>query len=154
ILNHPIEAVAAASVVLALTWWGVRKMRSQLRQGMAILRTPVRFLTGVASWQALARVIRLGSLAAFMAAFHLPVTLATVVLVLAAQGGGRTPPLAPASAGLRLAMLSYGFVEVTGHPVDIAAITTFTFGVGAIVALAGLVISLTIVAAELGTMRP
>ena len=56
---------------------------------------------------------------------------------MAAQGGGRIIPLAPASAGLRLAMLSYGFVETTGHAVDIAAITTFTFGVGALLMLAG-----------------
>ena len=67
----------------------------------------------------------------------LPVTPATVVLVMAAQGGGRILPLAPASAGLRLAMLSYGFVEVTGRPVDIAAITAFTFGVGAVLLVAG-----------------
>ena len=32
-------------------------------------------------------------------------------------------------------MLSYGFVEVTGRPVDIAAITAFTFGVGAVMAM-------------------
>ena len=106
------------------------------------------------SWQALARLIRLGSLAAFMAAFALPVTAATVVLVMAAQGGGRILPLAPASAGLRLAMLSYGFVEVTGHQVDIAAITAFTFGVGAVLALAGLVLALTIIAGEFGTLSP
>jgi lysylphosphatidylglycerol synthase-like protein len=153
-LNHPIESIAGVAAVVALGWWGIRRMRSQLRQGMAILATPWRFVTGVASWQALARVIRLGSLAAFMAAFHLPVTLSTVVLVMAAQGGGRIIPLAPASAGLRLAMLSYGFVEVTGHPVDIAAITTFTFGVGAIIALVGLTLSVAIVATELGTLRP
>ena len=76
-----------------------------------------------------------------MAAFGLPVTPATVVLVMAAQGGGRILPLAPASAGLRLAMLSYGFVEVTGRPVDIAAITAFTFGVGAVMAVAGLAVA-------------
>ena len=62
----------------------------------------------------------------------------TVVLVMAAQGGGRIIPLAPASAGLRLAMLSYGFVEVTDQPVDFAAITAFTFGVGAVLLVAGL----------------
>ena len=100
------------------------------------------------------RLIRLGSLAAFMAAFHLPVTLSTVVLVMAAQGGGRIIPLAPASTGLRLAMLSYGFVEVTHQAVDIAAITTFTFGVGAVLMLAGLVIALTIIAREFGTLSP
>ena len=132
----------------------VRALRGALRQGMAILCSPRRFLFGVASWQALARLIRLGSLAAFMAAFGLPVTPATVVLVMAAQGGGRILPLAPASAGLRLAMLSYGFVEVTGHPVDIAAITAFTFGVGAVMALSGLLVASVILAQELGTLSP
>jgi hypothetical protein len=82
------------------------------------------------------------------------VTLSTVVLVMAAQGGGRIIPLAPASTGLRLAMLSYGFVEVTHQAVDIAAITTFTFGVGAVLMLSGLVIALTIIFLEFGTLSP
>jgi hypothetical protein len=132
----------------------VSDLTSRLRQGVAILGQPRRFVTGVASWQALGRLIRLGSLAAFMEAFHLPVTPATVVLVMAAQGGGRILPLAPASAGLRLAMLSYGFVETTGHAVDIAAITTFTFGVGALTMLAGLVVGLIALGAELETWSP
>ena len=89
-----------------------------------------------------------------MAAFGLPVTPATVVLVMAAQGGGRILPLAPASAGLRLAMLSYGFVEVTGRPVDIAAITAFTFGVGAMMAFSGLAVATVILAQEFGTLSP
>jgi hypothetical protein len=127
---------------------------ARLRRGLVILGTPRRFLTGVASWQALARVVRLLSLAAFMAAFALPVTPATVVLVMAAQGGGRIIPLAPASTGLRLAMLSYGFVEVTHQPVDIAEITAFTFGVGAVVLAAGLLISVAILAREFGTLSP
>ena len=132
----------------------VRALRGALRQGTAILCSPRRFLLGVASWQALARLIRLGSFAAFMAAFGLPVTPATVVLVMAAQGGGRILPLAPASAGLRLAMLSYGFVEVTGRPVDIAAITAFTFGVGAVMAISGLAVATVILAQEFGTLSP
>jgi lysylphosphatidylglycerol synthase-like protein len=153
-VEHPVAAMAFVAVVGAAGWWVVRKVREPLRQGVAILGSPARFITGVASWQALARLVRLGSMAAFMAAFALPVTPATVVLVMAAQGGGRILPLAPASAGLRLAMLSYGFVEVTGQPVDIAAITAFTFGVGAILALAGLVVALGILAHECGTLSP
>ena len=76
------------------------------------------------------------------------------MLVMAAQGGGRIIPVAPASAGLRLAMLSYGLVEVTGQPVDIARITAFSFGVSFAVAGAGLAISLAIIGRELGTLRP
>ena len=161
IIEHPALslAVAAALGIAGTLLFRILRRRitdfaDRLRQGVAILRTPRRFFTGVASWQALARLIRLCSLGAFMEAFALPVTVATVVLVMAAQGGGRIIPLAPASAGLRLAMLSYGFVEVTGQAVDIAAITTFTFGVGAVLMLVGLVIGLTIIAREFKTLSP
>jgi Lysylphosphatidylglycerol synthase TM region len=152
--NHPITSALVAAAATAVGWLLVRLLRAQLRQGAAILAMPRRFLTGVVSWQALARLIRLGSLAAFMAAFGLPVTTATVVLVMAAQGGGCILPLAPASAGLRLALLSYGFVQVTGQHIDIATITAFTFGVSAVLALAGLVLALTIIAGEFGTLSP
>jgi uncharacterized membrane protein YbhN (UPF0104 family) len=161
VIQHPFLAgggtlllAGAAFLLYRLLRRRVSDLASRLRQGVVILRQPRRFITGVASWQALGRVIRLGSLALFMQAFHLPVTVSTVVLVMAAQGGGRILPLAPASAGLRLAMLSYGFVETTGHAVDIAAITTFTFGVGALLMIAGLIVGIIALGAELDTWSP
>jgi hypothetical protein len=51
-------------------------------------------------------------------------------------------------------MLSYGFVEVTGKAVDIAAITAFTFGVGAVLMVAGLAVSSAILLSEFGTLSP
>lgn len=138
LLHHPLAcagvlvALAVAGVLLARRVGGrLRAFARRARPGLKILRSPRLFLTGVVSWQALSRVIRLGSLAAFMAAFGLPVTFSTALLVMAAQGGGRIIPIAPVSAGLRLAMLSYGFVEVTGQSIDMARILTFTTGVGA-----------------------
>jgi Lysylphosphatidylglycerol synthase TM region len=154
LVRHPVLSSVAGLVVGVVVYVLARRLRAPLRQGLAVLGDPRTFVTGVASWQALARLIRLGSLALFMAAFHLPVTVDTAVLVMAAQGGGRIIPLAPASAGLRLAMLSYGFVEVTGHEVDIAAITAFTFGVGAVVGLVGLLLAAGILLREFGTLHP
>lgn len=161
LISHPILSaiVIGGLVVGAVALWRLLRRTAQdflarFRQGLVIFGSPRRFVTGVASWQALARVIRLGSLAAFMGAFALPVTVTTAVLVMAAQGGGRIIPLAPASAGLRLAMLSYGFVEVTGKVVDIAEITAFTFGVGAVLLVAGLLVSAVILAREFETLNP
>jgi hypothetical protein len=161
IVGHPVVALAVAGGLGLAGVWLVRRLRrtardflARMRQGLVILGSPRRFLTGVASWQALARLIRLLSLACFMTAFALPVTPATVVLVMAAQGGGRIIPLAPASAGLRLAMLSYGFVEVTGQAVDIAEITAFTFGVGAVLLVAGLALAAPILTREFDTLSP
>jgi hypothetical protein len=161
ILKHPVISAVVAAVLsggLALLLQRLRRTArgflARLRQGLTILRTPRAYLEGVVTWQALGRVIRLGSLACLMAAFALPVTLASVVLVMAAQGGGRIVPIAPASAGLRLAMLSYGLPEVTGKPVDIAAITAFHFVVSAALLVVGLAIALPIIANQLGTLNP
>jgi hypothetical protein len=161
ILSHPfLSTIVAAALALGL-WLLVRRLRrvaagliDRFRQGLAIFGSPRRFVVGVAGWQAVGRVVRLASLAAFMGAFALPVTVTTAVLVMAAQGAGRIIPLAPASAGLRLAMLSYGFVEVTDRPVDFAQITAFTFGVGAVLLLAGLAVSAIILLREFGTLDP
>jgi Lysylphosphatidylglycerol synthase TM region len=161
ILAHPVIStivLVAGGAGLALL---VRRLRrtaqsflARLRRGLAILHSPRAFFEGVVTWQALGRLIRLASLACLMAAFALPVTLASVVLVMAAQGGGRIVPIAPASAGLRLAMLSYGLPEVTGKPVDIASITAFHFVASGALLLCGLAIALPIIAREYGTLRP
>ncbi len=161
VIRHPIvsTAVAAASAIgcLALTRalrTPARELCSRLRQGFAILRRPRDFIRGVVAWQALGRLIRLGSLACLMAAFALPVTVGTVILVMAAQGAGRIIPIAPASAGLRLAMLTYGFVAVTGQAVDIARITAFSIGVGVVLSAAAIAIAIVILGRELGTASP
>jgi uncharacterized membrane protein YbhN (UPF0104 family) len=160
-IQHPILTAIGAGVVIVLAVLLVRWIRrraeqfvERFRQGLGILRTPRAFVVQVVSWQALGRVIRLGALACFMAAFALPVSLSTAILVMAAQGGGRIIPIAPASAGLRLAMLSYGFVEVTGEAVDIARITAFTVGLGLVQLVVGLVISAAIIGRTFGTLSP
>jgi hypothetical protein len=125
-----------------------------LKQGFAVMRSPRDMVVGVAGPQALSRVVRLVALACFMAAFGLPVELDTVMLVMAAQGAGRLVPLAPVSAGLRVAMLSYGFVEITDKPVDAANITSFWFAVGATHLIASLLIATVAINLFFGTRSP
>ena len=148
-LTHPVTAslstAAAVSAAIALLGWlrrRSRKLVGHLGQGLAIFASPRQYLLHVATWQALGRIIRLGSLACFLAAFTLPATPRTALLVMAARGAGRIIPLAPLSAGLRIAVLTYGLVEVTDRPVDPAAVSAFTFGVSAILFLVMLAISL------------
>jgi hypothetical protein len=161
IVSHPVISsivggVLAVGVALLFRWLRRHAQRflTRLRQGLAILDSPRDYVTGVVTWQTAGRVVRLGSLACFMAAFALPVTVSSVVLVMAAQGGGRIIPLAPAAGGLRLAMLSYGLPEVTGQPVDIAQITAFQFVVGASLLVVSLSIALVIIFRVLGTLNP
>jgi hypothetical protein len=64
-------AVPPAGVCVALAL-RVSGRRETMPLGFAIFSAPMRFLAQVASWQALARVIRLGLLVCFLAAFGLP----------------------------------------------------------------------------------
>jgi uncharacterized membrane protein YbhN (UPF0104 family) len=156
-IEHPILTtlvLGSVSLALVVLFRLIRGVFHRMRDGLKILHTPRAFFLHVVTWQALGRLIRLGSLACFLAAFHLPVTLSTVVLVMAAQGGGRIIPFGPASAGLRLAMLTYGFAELTDKSVDVAAITTFTFGVGTVLFVLMLGISVAMIGIEFGTLSP
>jgi hypothetical protein len=156
ILATALTALAIVAIVLTFRWLRRRfaGIVARLRQGLAIFASPRRFVTGVASWQLLGRIIRLGSLICFLAAFGLPATPGAAMLVMAAQGGGRIVPVAPVSAGLRIAILSYGLVEVTGQPVDAGAVSVFTFGLSAVFFLIGMAISLVLISRELGTANP
>jgi hypothetical protein len=160
-LTHPARAWAATAVAL----WAMvllaealrrryRTIAHQVVQGLAIFRSPRAYALHVAGWQMFARIIRLASLGCFLAAFALPATARTALLVMAAQGGGRIIPVAPVSAGIRIAMLSYGLVELTGQAIDPAAITAFTFGVSAVLFVVMLAISLTLIGRELHTRSP
>lgn len=160
-LEHPILASAVTLAVIVLAILAFRWVRrrftglvGRLRQGLAIFADPRHFIVGVAGWQLLGRIIRLGSLLCFLVAFGLPATLGSALLVMAAMGGGRIIPIAPVSAGLRIAMLSYGLVEVTGQPVDPAAISVFTFGLSALFFVTGMLISVVLISRELGTVNP
>ena len=153
VIVHPlVSAIGTAIIVFGvvmlarLIWPRARGLGARLRLGFAVLHSPRQFVLGVVSWQALSRLIRLGGLACFMAAFGLPVTLNTAILVMAAQGAGRIIPIAPVSAGLRIAMLTYGFVEVTNTPVDVASITSFWLVVGAAHLIASLAIASVVIA--------
>jgi hypothetical protein len=161
LIHHPIlSAIIGGALtigtILFARWLrrGGRRFLERLKQGFAVLKRPLDYARRVVSWQAAGRLVRLGSLACFLAAFAIPVTLASVVLVMAAQGGGRIIPIAPVSSGLRLAMLSYGLPEVTHQPVDIANITAFTFVVSSVLLAISLVVSLIIIFRVLGTLNP
>jgi hypothetical protein len=108
----------------------------------------------VASWQALARVARLGSLGCFLAAFELPASPAAALLVMSVQGGGRVVPIAPVSTGLRIAALSYGLAAVSGRPADPAAVAAFTLGTSGVLLVAMVAIASALIVRELGTRSP
>jgi uncharacterized membrane protein YbhN (UPF0104 family) len=161
VIVHPLVAAAvlagAGLLGFVLLRWcrpRARGLAAHLRQGFRVLRRPRSFVIGVGGPQALSRVVRLAAMVCFMESVGLPVTVDTAILVMAAQSAGRIVPFAPVSAGLRVAMLAYGFPTLTDKPVDVASITSFWFTAGAVHLVGGLLISLGVLAYTFHTVSP
>jgi len=146
--GHPAVAAAAGAAVAALlaAAWTVlrrraRRLYGDLAAGLAILRRPRDFAVRVASWQLAGRVIRLAAIACCLAACRLPGEAGAAALAMAVEGGTRVS-FAPATAGLRVALLAYGLPAVSGTAVSLGAVVAYV----ALVRSVRMVISLTIAA--------
>jgi uncharacterized membrane protein YbhN (UPF0104 family) len=142
-----VPAVAGAALI-ALVVARTARLRAIARgvgRGCAPLKCPGAYARGVLPWQVASRVCRLGALACFLAAFGLPASFAAVLLVTAAQSGGRLVPFAPASVGAGAAMLAATFAPVTGTAVPAAELAAFFVGTSVVLTVVGTVLTMTIV---------
>jgi hypothetical protein len=141
-------AVAAIAVVVAACtrrWERLRRLRDEAWQGLTALRCPGLYIRRVLPWEVLGRAVRLASLTCFLVAFGLPVSLAAVALVMAAQAGGRLVPFGPAGAGVSLAILAVAFGTVTGEAVPLDRLAAFVVGTSAVLTVVGLALSAALV---------
>jgi hypothetical protein len=133
-------AVAAASLALRRRPRGWRVL-ARVRDGCAPLATPRAYASAVTPWQILSRACRIVEVACFLAAFHLPVSVATVLLVIFAQAGGRLLAVAPAALGATVALLAATFAGVAHTPVDPARLAVFVLGTTALLTAVGAVLA-------------
>lgn len=115
----------------------LRAVAHGVGRGCAPLKCPAAYARGVLPWQVASRLCRLGALACFLAAFGLPASFAAVLLVTAAQSGGRVLPFAPASVGAGAAMLAAAFQPVTGVAVPAAELAAFFVGTSVVLTAVG-----------------
>ena len=153
----PVPLVGTAAAISAGVLWLLARKAPRLlkdvRSGMSALRRPGELAGGIATWVLVARVIRLGAIACFIAAVGLPVTVAGALLVMAVQGGvGST---GPASAPVRMAVLTASLPAVVG--VDHVSMTTAATLIGATqvaTMAANLAISVVVLGVTLRTASP
>jgi uncharacterized membrane protein YbhN (UPF0104 family) len=142
-----IVAAVAAAALIALVVARTPRLRAiacGVGRGCAPLRCPGAYARGVLPWQIASRACRLGALACFLAAFGLPAGLAAILLVTAAQSGGRLLPFAPASVGAGVAMLAAGFEPVTGVAVPAGELAAFFVGTSVVLTAVGTALTLAI----------
>jgi hypothetical protein len=153
--HHLALCFACLPAAVLLAWLLARRMpalAARLRQGVAIVGRPRQLMSGLVAWQGSARVIRLAALAAFIAAFSLPLTLSTALLVMAMQGA--TPSLAAATTPLRAVGLAYSFPHAAGHQVSVGHVTEFLIAMQLTLVVANLVLALALLARHLHSISP
>ena len=128
--QHPLIAgLAALAVTVAACGLAlqrrarIRSLLCDARIGLAVLAHPAGYLCGVASWQALGCALRVASTYWFLVAFHVPASLHTALLVIAAQLVAGALPLTPGGAGSQQAILVAALSPTT-------ASTVLGFGIG------------------------
>src|SRR5215210_5065415 len=136
-------AAAAAAVALARIP-RLRRVARGVSRGCAPLRAPGAYARGVLPWQLGSRACRLAALGCFLAAFGVPVSLAAILLVALAQGGGRLVPFAPASVGASVALLAASFGPVTGSAVSPERLAAFFIGTSTVLTIVGTALALAI----------
>jgi uncharacterized membrane protein YbhN (UPF0104 family) len=120
-----------AIVLLAFLARRAERFWQKVKQGVAILRTPRRYLREVAAWQAVGWLCRFGSFWFFLDAFGIGGSFEKVGLVMAVQALSTTLPFTPGGAGAQQALL----VATLEGPSRVAVLS---FSVGQQLAVAAL----------------
>lgn len=83
----------------------VEEFWTRLKQGLAILSEPTRYLREVAAWQGLGWLMRFGAFWFFLDAFGIGGSIGNVMLVMSVQAISGIVPLTPGGAGPQQALL-------------------------------------------------
>jgi uncharacterized membrane protein YbhN (UPF0104 family) len=113
----------------------VERLWLKLKQGVAILRTPRRYLREVAAWQMVGWLARFASFWFFLEAFGIGGSFQNVGLLMAVQAIATTLPFTPGGAGAQQALL----VATLEGPSRVAVLS---FSVGQQLAVAALAVLL------------
>ncbi len=97
--------VAALAALAFVAGRRVRRFWRQFGQGLAILRTPTRYLAAVVPWQAVGWVCRVAAAWFFLEAFSVPGSLENALLVQVAGSLGALFPATPGGLGPTQALL-------------------------------------------------
>jgi uncharacterized membrane protein YbhN (UPF0104 family) len=135
-----LAVVAAAVAAGLLLRRRAQALWARVRQGGAILRTPGRYVRGVALVQAGAWACRVGVIMCLLAGFGLPASVPTAAVVMILCGASTLVPLTPGGAGTQQLMLAIALSQTASA----AAVVSFSVamqagitGVNALLGLAG-----------------
>jgi uncharacterized membrane protein YbhN (UPF0104 family) len=128
--DHPKTLLIVTGVLLAAIAIGiyylahhVRRFWDRVKQGLAILRQPRRYLREVAAWQGLGWLCRFAAFWFFLEAFNIGGSVGNVMLVMSVQAIANVVPFTPGGAGAQQALL-----VATLHGPSRAAVLSYSVG--------------------------
>ena len=127
----------------------LRRLATGASRGFRVLRQPRRYLGTVVSWQLAALGLRLASILCFLAAFHLPATPQTALVVVCVQSVANMVPLTPNGAGTQQALL----VVALGTTAGASSIVGFGAGAQLATVAAEVVLALVSLVLMTGSLR-
>lgn len=151
-LRHPWVTLGVAAVLAIGGLILARRVRAFWREfgrGLAVLRTPGRYLRSVVSYQVLGWGARVGGALCFLAAFHMPVSVENALIVQVAGSLGSLFPATPGGLGPKQALLVVMLAGSAGRT-DVLA---FSAGMELTLVVANAVLGLTCLALMLRHLR-
>jgi uncharacterized membrane protein YbhN (UPF0104 family) len=155
--GQPVAAAAVVCACLVLLGLAVRRARdritgfkTQFARGVAVLRTPRRYVRTVMAPQLAAWLCRIGVVLCLLAAFGLPATVPVALLVIVLGSVSTAVPAAPGGLGTQQLLLVYALREVASG----ATILTFSLGMQAGITAVNTVVGLTAAMLVFRTRRP
>jgi len=128
--NHPRTLLIVLGVLVVAIAVGiyylahhVRRFWERVKQGLAILTLPRRYLREVAAWQGIGWLCRFGAFWFFLEAFGIGGSFANVMLVMSVQAIANIVPFTPGGAGAQQALL-----VATLHGPSRTAVLSFSVG--------------------------
>lgn len=128
--DHPKTLLIVTGALLLATAIGiyylahhVRRFWDRVKQGLAILRQPRRYLREVAAWQGIGWLCRFAAFWFFLEAFNIGGSVGNVMLVMSVQAIANVVPFTPGGAGAQQALL-----VATLHGPSRAAVLSYSVG--------------------------
>jgi len=129
-----------------LLWHRLHHTWEQAKDGGGILTTPGKFMTQVVLVEAASYAARMGVNATFMYAYHIPVSLENIFLIVAASSISSTIAIAPGAVGSQTALISVVLKGVAPQ----STITAYTVGQALITTAWSVAFGLTMLALQIG----
>jgi len=118
-----VAVLVGIAVAIYMLAHRVRRFWARVRQGLAILTEPRRYLREVAAWQGLGWLCRFAAFWFFLEAFGIGGSIGKVMLVMSVQAIANVVPFTPGGAGAQQALL-----VATLHGPTRTAVLSFSVG--------------------------